>query len=174
MGFGTKFIAGATGLLIGWEVGRILEEKTKGGFHRWAVNAAEDFVNTYVQNLNDGMDKANVFAFLGVDAPNIGEVNLHDTAEEVAEGKHITHHALPHGQIPPGSEGPGITTPAPGGHRRRHRSSPQKRPQTTGIQRRANWAGSDRPIVIHHQTILDSKVVAESTAHAVAGREALA
>jgi hypothetical protein len=121
------------GVALGWQLGRILEEKTHGAFHRWAINAAQNFVNGLVAGINKGLDEANIWAFLGVNAPNIGEVNLHDTAERVAGGEHITHHPrAPGAGPPPGSEGPGITKSLPraGGFSLRRRGEhPAARPR---------------------------------------------
>jgi len=175
LNFSEWFILGVAGFAIGWELGKLLEEKTHGAFHRWAISEAENFANTFTGAVNDLMDTLNPLGGLGVDAPNIPGVHLKDAEEEVAEGKHITHHLPPHGQIPPGSEGPGITTPLPS-HHKHHRGHGAGRPQPR-VARRATQrletapaliqqgGASGRPIVlqIQHRTELDGKVVAENT-----------
>jgi hypothetical protein len=93
---------------LGYKLGEIIDEKTKGGFRWWAKGIAEGFVNALVQAINYGMDKANVLSFLGVSAPNISEVHLRTPQEEIAHGAHITH-PFPgaHAHVsPPGAKGP--------------------------------------------------------------------
>jgi tape measure domain-containing protein len=44
----------------------------------WFVNGMIDAVNLGIRTINDVMDKANIAAFAGVDAPNIGEIGKVD------------------------------------------------------------------------------------------------
>jgi TP901 family phage tail tape measure protein len=64
----------------------------------WFVNGLIDAVNLGIRTINDVMDKANIAAFAGVDAPNIGEIGKVDfqgpiEAAEAArkELRHIAH-----------------------------------------------------------------------------------
>ncbi len=98
---GRRFAIGAAAgiaLLAPWlgtKIGKSIPEGTRTAIRRWGINAGENFVNALIwainkgiRAINDTLDATNVLGKLGVDAPEIGEideVNFHSELERQGE-----------------------------------------------------------------------------------------
>lgn len=97
---GKAFVVGTLlgAVLIGVELGNLINKKFPNlgpSVRHWGIHAGEAFVNGLIdavnlgiKGINKALDKANVLSFLGVEAPNIGEVghvNWHSSGERHKE-----------------------------------------------------------------------------------------
>lgn len=179
---GKAFTAGAIiGLAVGipllaLEIEHRLPESTKGAFRRWAIGAGEDFVNgligvinSGIREINDALDKANIFSVLGVDAPNIGEVggvNFHSDLERQEEEAHRRRQK---GLI----DGPGGKPVKPFNPKGSHRPGAHSLPSLPRLGA-LGLRGPRQPIVIPIKLEADGRQLAELTVTHVLDAESLA
>lgn len=169
---GLGLATGATGAFIAYEIWEHLSESTRIGIHRWAVNAGQNFVNFFIDIVNEGiteindtLNNANVLAAVGVDAPQIGEVGKVNFHNGVERQEHQTEN-LPAGSIngPGGSViGPkgNIIIPAP------HHAHQKKSPTS---KRRQDAFFSP---TIHTHVEIDGREVARAVTRAAEDEQAL-
>jgi hypothetical protein len=178
--------AGVIGAFIAYEVWESLSDKSKAGVLLWADQAATDFTNFFVRKLNDRMDEANVLSFLGVDAPNIGEVESQreqlgappvgsgtapNLGRELFEGKggnarkRRAYESL-WGQPPPPGPPP---WPPP---KRPNRPAGRVATPTLPRLNLSGLGGAGRPIVIPITVDIDGEKVAQTVAHHTLAAEA--
>ena len=161
LGLGAAVVTG----FVAYEIWEHMSRRTQDGIRSWARGAAGDFVNVFIQvinggieEVNDAFDAANGLSFLGVDAPHIpeiGEVDLHSDYERSPYGEHVRPEHRPH-------YGPKTQRDAKTAAERLKEAERQEG-QRRSFRRSGPPTWSGPPIVIHHKTVLDGKVVAEST-----------
>lgn len=75
---GIGLATGVVGAFLAYEIWSHMSSKMKVELLVGAEKAAAWFVDPFIEQINKGMDEANIFSFLGVDAPNIGLVTPND------------------------------------------------------------------------------------------------
>lgn len=180
MGIGLAL--GLIGAFIGYEVWQHLSDRTRTAVIKWGWNAGANFINFFVkavnggiQEINETLNNANALSFLGVHAPQIGEVGevggLPGAGKPRFGGpnKHFKDTPPRHfstGQkrkgyealwgVPPPSGPPPWPPP---------RKSHKHARASTSVVPQAATASSDQPLVIHNKIYLDGKQVAQSVLH---------
>jgi len=166
--------AGVTGAFIAYEVWEHLSQKSKLGVMRWVDNASEWFVNGLIHRVNEGIHlinevfaKSNVFAFLGMSAPEIGEVGSVEFGGELTRKEAKLHREEgliegPGGKLIPGPSKAEAEQRRHHPNRRRSVPNNRPRPNSSGLSRTFS-AGARRPIVIESVVNLDGKEIARNT-----------
>lgn len=178
--FAVGVVAGIA--LLGFFIAEEIDNKTKGAFRQWGINAGQNFVNALIWVIRKGIEgvnavlaKANVLSFLGVDAPEIG---LPGYANFAASDGPKGRFGLP--SADPSHPGNPFGIGSKHRHRDDHRlpraSLPRRQsgdvprlPRTAYAAWDHGSARTPRPIVLQ----VDGKVLAEITASQVAAAEAL-
>jgi hypothetical protein len=183
---GIGLASGVVGGFIAYEIFNHLSRRTQGEVVAWANNAAHNFVNYFIKEINEGLNDANILSILGVDAPQIGEwKNGIQEAENEPPVGHGTHGHLLDGAS--GGRGGGLSNsqkrhnyeklwgkppppgppPWPPPRRSAGRIAKGRKQGASALQilPMGGAASPGRPIIIHleHKTELDGKVVAENT-----------
>lgn len=161
-----------TGIILGLVTLGLTDSKTRNdvihfgnAIGSWVVEGIRTIVNAGIDLINLALNKGNVFAFLGVEAPQLSHV---DSLSGLIMG------AGPIGGSPTGVLGQG--SPDPGSWETSHHKSRHSKDHGHGSdheagkgqrQQKGLWR-SGPPIVIHNKTYLDGKLVAENvTNHAL-------
>jgi hypothetical protein len=177
---GIGIATGLVGAYIGYEIYEHLSESTKAELHQWAINAGQNFVNTFIglinvgiREINSALDEANALAIFGVDAPNIGEVgevNFHSGLErQEAEAKSHIKNGLIDG---PGGRPVKPSVPHSAGGGRGHRRG--KGNGRTGLMSTPyDGRGGTGTLVLHTHFHADGRQLAELVTQHVLDAEAL-
>lgn len=174
---GGRIAIGVAAGVIGYELWEKLGAQTQWEVRKWGHNAAVDFVDYFLSNIEQELDDANFLSWAGVDAPNFGRPDRWE--EDAAPGQPSDRQVVP----PPGAgevhippqHSPAEIREGKGGRGGRHRSPRLDAPRLPRLNM-GNFRGHGpaRPVVVPVKLVLpDGRVLAEVTAHAVADDESL-
>jgi hypothetical protein len=185
--FGKGMLAGLVASFVLWEVFNELFDRAshqqKQAAYRfglktgeWIVNGMVHLVNIGIERINEMLDEANLAAFAGVDAPNIGLVGEVDWRGERPPPETYpdpTQPLTPHGTFVP--SGPEIERHPSHhkGHHGDHRNPPGPHRRPVNSPGRSLPGGGQRVLELHTHLHVDGREMAEVVRHHVLADEAL-